>query len=74
MSDERWLAERVPTPEGYAEMMAYIGARAVGKEPEVAEKATKSFIADAHETWTGLFPTRSELFATIERTILDELP
>lgn len=72
---ERHMEQKLPQPEGYTEMMSYIGARLAGKQPEAAAAAAAAFVDDAYKTWAEVtMPTRRELFATIERTLLDELP
>lgn len=70
-----WMDKRFyDADEGRTEMMAYVAARVAGSPPEKAASQAGDFVSDAKQTWTAGFPTRRELFATVERTLLVNLP
>lgn len=74
MSGE-YLDEPVDGETGRTEMVAYAIARLAGKKPEEAARACKSFTDDARQGWDSIYtPKRREVFASVERTLLDELP
>lgn len=69
-----YLDEPVDGDTGRMEMVAYAIARLVGKKPEEAAKACKSFMDDAQQGWGSIYaPKRREVFDSVERTLLDEL-
>lgn len=69
------LNQQLDGDQGRTEMTAYAIARLAGKRPEDAARASKSFLDDARKTWGSTYmPTRREVFASVERTLLDELP
>ena len=73
MSDV-WLNMTVDPDQGRVEMSVYIGARVAGKDPTEVAASVHSFIEDAEISWASIYaPKRSELFASLERTIFDQI-
>jgi hypothetical protein len=68
---EEWLHTAVDTDTGRTSLLAYALARLVGLDPTQSVASAVLFEMDADRTWTSAGnPTRAELFATAERTIL----
>ncbi len=66
-----WLHTAVDTETGRTNLLAYTLARIVGLDPTQSVASVLLFELDAKRTWTSADkPTRGELFATAERTIL----
>ena len=68
---EEWLHSAVDTDTGRTSLLAYTLARLLGFNPTQSIASAVLFEIDADRTWTSAGnPTRGELFATAERTIL----
>ena len=68
---EEWLHTAVDADIGRINLLAYTLARLGGLDPTQSVASAVLFEMDADRTWTNADkPTRGELFATAERTIL----
>jgi hypothetical protein len=68
---EEWLDTVVDADTGRASLLAYALARLVGLDQTQSVATALLFEMDAQRTWTKInSPTRGELFASAERTIL----
>ena len=68
---EKWLHTAVDADTGRTNLLAYVLARLVGLDPIQSVASALLFQMDAERTWArDENPTRGELFATAERTIL----
>jgi hypothetical protein len=68
---EEWLNTAVDAEIGRTNLLAYTLARLGGLDPTQSVASAVLFEMDAGRTWTNADkPTRGELFATAERTIL----
>jgi hypothetical protein len=68
---EEWLHTAVDAEIGRINLLAYTLARLGGLDPTQSVASAVLFEMDADRTWTNADkPTRGELFATAERTIL----
>ena len=68
---EEWLHAAVDLATGRTDLIAYTVARLAGLDPTQSVASAILFEMDAVRTWSSPDnPTRGELFATAERTIL----
>ena len=68
---EEWLHTTVDADTGRINLLTYTLARLVGLDPTQSVASAVLFEMDAERTWANADnPTRGELFATAERTIL----